>query len=150
MTTICETRDQVVDLLNQQITQQGITPILTAVAAYEDSSDLQSLAGGRLLVIARELASEMVTFDSINERRPKLDVIVQYKGKTVTPAELDPYLQLSETLCDVVLGQTLPNGLMCIEADWPMTRTDGAFVLSHLEKFQVLTCLTMLTFSAVD
>jgi hypothetical protein len=140
---ICPTRDAVVAYLNAQIVAQGITPALTAVAAYEAVADLQDLAGARLLVIPRDLASELLTMDLQDERKPKIDVILQYKTAATTTALLDPYLKLAEALCQVLLGQTMTSGAVCTDAEW----LDGAFDRQILQDYNVLHCSTTYTFT---
>lgn len=138
MSLICPTRDALVAFLNAQ----SLTPDVPAVAAWEETADLEALAGGRVLVIANRPSSEMLTYDGVNDRQPQIDVIVQYKSATLTTTEMDPYVSLSEAIADLVLGATLSNATQCINVEWP----DGAIVHSDLQDFQVLTIRQTLTF----
>ena len=144
MSTLCTLRDSVISYLNGL----GLTPNLTAVAAYSDAAGLEQLNGGRLLVIARQPHAELLTFEADEERKPVIDVVVQYHGQTLNAVELDPYFALSETITDKLLtaANGAFDGMTCIEADWPLPANEGAFVQSDLANFNALTCLTRYKF----
>jgi len=129
--SITATRDALVAFLNDQ----ALTPDLTAVAAYEETDGLDQLASGRLLVIPNKPSAEMLTFSGDDDINPQLDVIVQYKTATLTTAELDPYLTLSETIAKLCLGATLSNNAQGIEVEWP----EGAIAHLDMENYMVLT-----------
>jgi|SRR5579884_1237058 len=137
MPIIANIRDAIVDLLNAP--PAPFTPAVTASAAYEATVDLETFAGARLLVIPASMGHDLLTFDGqTNERKPTIDVVLQYHAQTLKASELDPYLALAESIADLLCGQTEPPTVAdaaIVEVQW----AEGTWVRDHLEKYKVLT-----------
>lgn len=144
---IAATRDAIITALNTQ----SFTPTITAAAAYEATVDLEltmMIGEARLLVIPRDVENDATTFDgTVQDRAITFDVILQYHARTLTTAELDPYLALAESITTYMLGETAVEAAdkRCTEVKWP----SGTWDADHLEKFKVLTIVLACTFSSI-
>jgi hypothetical protein len=139
MPIITQTRDSVVTTINGA----SLTPIVEAEAAYEATIDLDTFSGARLLVIPRNVDPDLVTHDDDEERQITIDVILQYRCNTLDPDELDPYLQLAESIEALMIGNKPSTSSLCAEVKW----LEGTWNVEHLEKFKVLTIPLALTFN---
>jgi len=135
---------QLRDAVVQQINQAGLTPSLTAIPIYDLSVDLESLKGGRIVVMPQTKSLEPIRRKGDQAATYTIDVAVQFKGADIKPATLDPYLSLAEQIGDLSLGTTLKTQIVpaatCIEVIWP----HGLFIQKHLEDFRCLTSVVSL------
>ena len=137
---------QLRDAVVQQINQAGLNPSLTAIPIYDLSVDLESLKGGRIVVMPQTKSIDPIRRKGDQAATFTIDVAVQFKGADIKPATLDPYLSLAEAIAESSIGTTIKTQIVpaatCVEVTWP----HGLFIQKHLEDFRCLTSVISLRF----
>lgn len=145
MARSAEIRDAVVAAINNA--GFSPTPKLVAIPIYDLAADLEQLAGGRIVVMPQTKALRGMTRANVQAADITIDVAVQFKGKDIQPATLDPYLNVSEAIPDLFLGTTLKTqsgiSATCTDVTWP----HGLFIQAHMSQFRCLTAVTSLKFT---
>lgn len=137
---------QLRDAVVQQINSAGLQPSIQAIATYDLAADIQTLSGGRILVIPQTRTLEGIRRRGDQKGSFNIDVGTQFKGKDILPATLDPYLALSEQIAATFLGETVSTVTVpqatCVEVNWP----HGLFIQQHMSEFRALTSVVTLKF----
>ena len=134
------TRDAVV----RAITTGDLPVSLTPVPIYDIAFGLSDLVDGRLVVVQKTKEPTLASRGAVQVNRVSIDVAVQYKYSTPSTEEIDPYQAAAEQIVDLLMGQPLDTGAVCVEASFP----HGAFIQDHIERFGVFTCIVSLVFLA--
>jgi hypothetical protein len=124
--------------------------VIVPMAIYDIYWNLAQLTGGRILTMPTEKDQQIMTRAGTQLSEVTIEVCLQYKYKEPTSAELDPYLQIMETIAapvsdgGVFLGnqQPIAGNFFCLEAKF----IDGLWLKNHVKDFRVFSSMVALSF----